>query len=213
MKTRVFFQRESKYQEKKREISFELFQNKHFIKNENYKKYIGSIRNIKFNVCNAIFIIKLLLISVRIVKLIHLKVTVIFQGYGLTETSSVAFVENGKKFSSIGKIVDGTQARLVNIETQQDVDSHGETGELWIKGPHIMKGYLNDEVATKATLTEDKWLKTGDIAYFDEDYDFFITDRLKELIKVKGFQVKVCSDMKRAFFYVHIYIQIYKIDR
>ncbi|XP_029176729.1 4-coumarate--CoA ligase 1-like [Nylanderia fulva] len=111
------------------------------------------------------------------------------QGYGLTETSSVAFVENGEKFSSIGKTVDGTQARLVNIETQQDIATPGETGELWIKGPHVMKGYLNNEAATKATLTEDKWLKTGDIAYYDEDYDFFITDRLKELIKVKGFQV------------------------
>lgn len=62
-----------------------------------------------------------------------------------------------------------------------------------------MKGYLNDEVATKNTLTEDGWLKTGDIAYFDEDYDFYITDRLKELIKVKGFQVTISSDKKRAF--------------
>ncbi|CAL1685815.1 unnamed protein product [Lasius platythorax] len=105
------------------------------------------------------------------------------------ETSSVAFCEDGKKFSSIGKVVDGSKARLVNIETQQDIVTPGETGELWIKGPHIMKGYLNNEAATKATLTEDKWLKTGDIAYFDEDNDFFITDRMKELIKVKGFQV------------------------
>ncbi|KAM0736789.1 4-coumarate:CoA ligase 1 [Formica fusca] len=111
------------------------------------------------------------------------------QGYGLTESSAVAFVEDGKKFSSIGKNVGGCSARLVNIETQQDVATPGETGELWIKGPHIMKGYLNDEASTKATLTEDKWLKTGDIAYFDEDHDFFITDRMKELIKVKGFQV------------------------
>ncbi|XP_070150446.1 uncharacterized protein [Polyergus mexicanus] len=111
------------------------------------------------------------------------------QGYGLTESSPVAFAEDGKKFSSIGKNVDGCLARLVNIETRQDVATPGETGELWIKGPHIMKGYFNDEASTKATLTEDKWLKTGDVAYFDEDYDFFITDRMKELIKVKGFQV------------------------
>ncbi|GAB1860530.1 Probable 4-coumarate--CoA ligase 1 [Camponotus japonicus] len=111
------------------------------------------------------------------------------QGYGLTECSSVAFVEDGKKFSSIGKNIDGCLARLVNIETQQDIVTPGENGELWIKGPHIMKGYLNDEASTKEILTEDKWLKTGDIAYFDEDYDFFITGRMKELIKVKGFQV------------------------
>lgn len=92
--------------------------------------------------------------------------------------------------------MDGCSARLVNIETQQDVATPGETGELWIKGPHIMKGYLNDEASTKATLTEDKWLKTGDIAYFDEDHDFFITDRMKELIKVKGFQVTLFSQKK-----------------
>ncbi|KAL6429826.1 hypothetical protein ACFW04_007596 [Cataglyphis niger] len=111
------------------------------------------------------------------------------QGYGLTESSAVAFVEDGYKFSSIGKNVSNCLARLVNIETKQDIATPGETGELWIKGPHIMKGYFNDEASTKATLTEDKWLKTGDVAYFDEDYDFFITDRIKELIKVKGFQV------------------------
>ncbi|KAL6429828.1 hypothetical protein ACFW04_007596 [Cataglyphis niger] len=109
--------------------------------------------------------------------------------YGLTESSAVAFVEDGYKFSSIGKNVSNCLARLVNIETKQDIATPGETGELWIKGPHIMKGYFNDEASTKATLTEDKWLKTGDVAYFDEDYDFFITDRIKELIKVKGFQV------------------------
>lgn len=60
-----------------------------------------------------------------------------------------------------------------------------------------MKGYLNDEAATKDTLTEDKWLRTGDIAYYDEDFDFYITDRLKELIKVKGFQVRTFVKKKR----------------
>ncbi|XP_032691655.1 4-coumarate--CoA ligase 2-like [Odontomachus brunneus] len=112
------------------------------------------------------------------------------QGYGLTESSPVAFLEaTSKKFSSIGKNIASCEARLVDITTKQDVSSPGQTGELWIRGPHIMKGYLNDETATKETITEDKWLKTGDIAYYDEDFDFYITDRLKELIKVKGFQV------------------------
>ncbi|XP_011693544.1 PREDICTED: probable 4-coumarate--CoA ligase 3 [Wasmannia auropunctata] len=111
------------------------------------------------------------------------------QGYGLTESSPVAFVEHGEKPSSIGKNVASCHVRLVDITTQQDVSTSGQTGELWIKGPHIMKGYLDDEVATKNTLTKDGWLKTGDIVYFDEDFDFYITDRLKELIKVKGFQV------------------------
>ncbi|KAG5319628.1 4CL3 ligase, partial [Pseudoatta argentina] len=111
------------------------------------------------------------------------------QGYGLTETSPVAFIGNGRKYSSIGQNIASCQARLVDITTQKDISTSGQTGELWVKGPHIMKGYLNDEKATKNTLTEDGWLKTGDIAYYDEDFDFYITDRLKELIKVKGFQV------------------------
>ncbi|XP_067207404.1 uncharacterized protein [Linepithema humile] len=110
------------------------------------------------------------------------------QGYGLTECG-VAFAENGKKFSSIGHNIVNCEARLVDVTTQQDVSTSGQTGELWIRGPHIMKGYLDDEAATKATVTKEGWLKTGDIAYFDEDLDFYITDRLKELIKVKGYQV------------------------
>ncbi|CAD6239526.1 GSCOCG00008732001-RA-CDS [Cotesia congregata] len=95
----------------------------------------------------------------------------ILQGYGLTESSPVSFLEmSNTKFSSI------------------DVVTPGQTGEIWIKGPHVMKGYFKNEKATEETL-QDGWLKTGDIAYCDEDFAFFITDRLKELIKVKGFQV------------------------
>lgn len=120
-----------------------------------------------------------------------------FQGYGLTESSPVAFVESGIKYSSIGQNIASCSVRLVDITTQQDVSTSGQTGELWIKGPHVMKGYLNDEDATKNTLTEDGWLKTGDIAYFDEDFDFYITDRLKELIKVKGFQVTTYSEQRK----------------
>lgn len=108
----------------------------------------------------------------------------------------MAFLENGIKLSSIGHNIANCEARLVDITTQQDVSTPGQTGELWIRGPHIMKGYLNDEAATKATITKDGWLKTGDIAYFDEDLDFYITDRLKELIKVKGYQVRICSNKK-----------------
>jgi len=119
---------------------------------------------------------------------------IIFQGYGLTESSPVAFVEVAQKYSSIGNNVPSCEARLVDIETKQDITTPKQTGELWFRGPHVMKGYLKDEAATKETLTEDGWLKTGDVAYFDADFSFFITDRLKELIKVKGFQVRVYPD-------------------
>lgn len=112
------------------------------------------------------------------------------QGYGLTETSPVVFFEkSGTKYSSIGENIAGIEARIVDVSTKKDVCTPGQTGEMWIRGPNVMKGYLNNESATKGTFAEDGWLKTGDIAYFDEDFDFFITDRLKELIKVKGFQV------------------------
>lgn len=112
------------------------------------------------------------------------------QGYGLTESSPVCFLEKtGTKYSSIGKNIANCEARLVDTITKEDIFLPGQTGELWVRGPHIMKGYLNNEAATKETIDGDGWLKTGDVAYFDEELDFFITDRLKELIKVKGFQV------------------------
>ncbi|KAG7188841.1 hypothetical protein KM043_008447 [Ampulex compressa] len=112
------------------------------------------------------------------------------QGYGLTECSPVAFTEkSGAKYASIGRNIIGCDVRLVDPITNEDVSTPGQTGELWVRGPHVMKGYLNNEAATRETVDRDGWLKTGDIAYFDDDFDFFITDRLKELIKVKGFQV------------------------
>ena len=65
----------------------------------------------------------------------------------------------------------------------------GETGEIWVKGPHVCSGYLNNQAATDNMMTPDGFLKTGDIGYQNEDGDFYITDRLKELIKYKGLQV------------------------
>ncbi|MDE3028056.1 MAG: AMP-binding protein, partial [Paracoccaceae bacterium] len=81
-----------------------------------------------------------------------------------------------------------TLSRIVDPETGQDA-APGEVGELWVKGPQVMVGYLNNAKATQATLTPDGWLKTGDIARIDEDGYLFVVDRVKELIKYKGFQV------------------------
>ena len=75
----------------------------------------------------------------------------------------------------------------VDISTGENLPEHS-TGELCIRGPQIMKGYLNNEKATEETIKKG-WLHTGDVAYYDPDGNIFITDRLKELIKVKGFQV------------------------
>lgn len=126
------------------------------------------------------------------------------QGYGLTESSPAAFIEmSGKKYASIGKPVSNCQARLVDIETKKDICEPHKSGELLISGPHIMKGYFENAEATKETL-ENGWLKTGDVAYFDEDGDFFISDRIKELIKVKGFQVR-CNCICAAIFRGNVY--------
>jgi acyl-CoA synthetase (AMP-forming)/AMP-acid ligase II len=115
----------------------------------------------------------------------------VIQGYGLTETSPVTHCirpSGENRPGSIGPALPNTECRLVDPETGQDVDE-GERGELWIRGPQVMKGYLNNEEATRSTIDEDGWLHTGDIAVVDSDGYFQIVDRLKELIKYKGFQV------------------------
>lgn len=115
------------------------------------------------------------------------------QGYGMTETSPVthgspcdpAQVKPG----SIGTLVPNTECKLVDPATGLEVTAHRGEGEICIRGPQVMKGYLNRPEATAQTLDDDGWLHTGDIAYADEDGHFFVVDRVKELIKYKGFQV------------------------
>jgi 4-coumarate--CoA ligase len=112
------------------------------------------------------------------------------QGYGMTELSPVthAIAEGEYRAGSVGTLVAGTEARLVDPETNQDVAT-GERGEIWVRGPQVMKGYLNNAEATAATIDAEGWLHTGDVGVVDEDGHTFIVDRLKELIKYKGFQV------------------------
>jgi len=112
------------------------------------------------------------------------------QGYGMTELSPVSHLSAyGKsKPGSSGVTLGSTECRIINPDTLQDMQT-GQDGELWIRGPQVMKGYLNNDKATSETIVNDGWLRTGDIAHFDDDGFLFITDRLKELIKYKGFQV------------------------
>jgi acyl-CoA synthetase (AMP-forming)/AMP-acid ligase II len=114
------------------------------------------------------------------------------QGYGMTEASPGTHLVPDAEFAttpagSVGRLVPGTEARLVDPATLQDVPT-GEPGELWVRGPQVMAGYLDDPGATAATIV-DGWLRTGDIARVDDDGVFWIVDRLKELIKYKGYQV------------------------
>ena len=116
----------------------------------------------------------------------------IVQGYGLTEASPVTHanpVGPGKpKPGTVGQLLPNTECRIVDAAGGGDLES-GEDGELWIRGPQVMRGYLNNPEATAAMLDEDGWLHTGDIGHADQDGYFTIVDRLKELIKYKGFQV------------------------
>lgn len=114
----------------------------------------------------------------------------VVQGYGLTETSPVTHtaLPASYKSGSIGVLVSNTEVRVVDPETGEDLDVN-EPGELWIRGPQVMRGYFNNPQATAASIDEDGWFKTGDIGMVDEDGSWYITDRLKELIKYKGFQV------------------------
>ena len=89
---------------------------------------------------------------------------------------------------SAGVTAPGTHCRIKDIETGADLPIDTE-GEVWVKGPQVMKGYLNNPTATAATIVEDGWLRTGDIGLLDAEGRLYIRDRLKELIKVKGFQV------------------------
>lgn len=117
----------------------------------------------------------------------------LIQGYGMTETSPVTIIqseniEKGIKVGGSGFLVANTTARIISTDEEKDLGPY-ESGELLIKGPQVMKGYYKNLEATRNTFLENDWLKTGDIAHYDDDGHFFITDRLKELIKVKGFQV------------------------
>ena len=115
------------------------------------------------------------------------------QGYGMTELSPVSHKSRLARVEetppgSVGALIPNTEARLVDPETGEDV-AEDEAGELWVRGPQVMEGYLNNPEATRETLVQDGWLRTGDIARIDPEGFTYIVDRLKELIKYKGHQV------------------------
>ncbi len=113
------------------------------------------------------------------------------QGYGLTETGPVTNavpLDGDPKSGSAGPLIPNTEAKIVDVESGKELET-GERGEICVSGPQIMKGYLNNSEATAHTIDADGFLHTGDIGYVDEDGYFYIVDRLKELIKYKGFQV------------------------
>jgi len=117
------------------------------------------------------------------------------QGYGMTEAGPVlsmcpAFAKEPSpaKPGSCGTVVRNAELKVVDPDTGLSL-GRNLPGEICIRGPQIMKGYLNDPEATARTIDVDGWLHTGDIGYVDDDEEVFIVDRVKELIKFKGFQV------------------------
>ncbi|PKI54595.1 4-coumarate--CoA ligase 2 isoform X2 [Punica granatum] len=120
---------------------------------------------------------------------------VLGQGYGMTEAGPVLSMCLGfakqpfpTKSGSCGTVVRNAELKVIDPVTGSSL-GYNQSGEICIRGQQIMKGYLNDPEATARTIDVEGWLHTGDIGYVDEDDEVFIVDRVKEIIKFKGFQV------------------------
>ncbi len=118
--------------------------------------------------------------------------TVLIEGYGLSESSPVTHINPAnrekRKIGSIGLPISNTLAMLVDLDTQEEIQEYGKTGELWIRSPCVMKGYWNAKEASEKVLVKG-WLRTGDIATTDEEGFFRIVDRAKDMIIVSGYKV------------------------
>ena len=114
----------------------------------------------------------------------------VVQGYGMTETSPVTHIctPARNRAGSVGVCAPNTECKVVSVETGEELGEGGR-GEICVRGPQVMKGYLNCPEATARTIDAGGWLHTGDVGYADADGFFYVVDRAKELIKFKGLQV------------------------
>ncbi|CAN1267960.1 4-coumarate--CoA ligase-like 9 [Linum perenne] len=116
----------------------------------------------------------------------------IIQGYGLTESGGggtrMINAEESKHYGSAGRISENLEAKVVDPETGEALGPE-QRGEIWLRGPVIMQGYVGNDKETAETLDSEGWLKTGDLGYFNKEGYLYIVDRLKELIKYKAYQV------------------------
>ncbi|KAF9686641.1 hypothetical protein SADUNF_Sadunf02G0010500 [Salix dunnii] len=116
----------------------------------------------------------------------------ILQGYGLTESTGIGAstdtLEESRRYGTAGLLSPNTEAKIVDPESGKALPVN-QTGELWLRAPCVMKGYFSNAEATSSTIDSEGWLRTGDLCYIDDDGFIFVVDRLKELIKYKGYQV------------------------
>ncbi|CAK7346063.1 unnamed protein product [Dovyalis caffra] len=116
----------------------------------------------------------------------------ILQGYGLTESTGIGAstdtLEESRRYGTAGLLSPNTEAKIVDPESGKALPVN-QTGELWLRAPTVMKGYFSNAEATSSTIDSEGWLRTGDLCYIDDDGFIFVVDRLKELIKYKGYQV------------------------
>ncbi|MCP4670771.1 MAG: long-chain fatty acid--CoA ligase, partial [Desulfobacula sp.] len=118
--------------------------------------------------------------------------SIIVEGFGLTESTPVTHInpfDGVRKQGSIGLPIPDTECKIVDLEDPSKEMPFGEAGELLIRGPQIMKGYLDKPEETRKTITEDGFLCTGDVAKMDEDGYFYIVDRIKDMIISGGYNV------------------------
>jgi len=116
----------------------------------------------------------------------------IVQGYGMTESSPSTIgplFGHHVDIGSAGYLLPNTELKVVDRETGEEISEPDKRGELLFRGPQIMKGYYNNRESTAATIDREGWLHSGDIGYYNKEGNIFIVDRIKELIKYKGFQV------------------------
>jgi acyl-CoA synthetase (AMP-forming)/AMP-acid ligase II len=116
----------------------------------------------------------------------------VIQGYGMTETSLASHVTPDDpakvKLGSVGPVIPNMECKIVDVATGAELGVNAD-GEVCVRGPNIMQGYLNNPLETANTIDKQGWLHTGDVGHVDEDGYLFVVDRVKELIKYKGMQV------------------------